>query len=458
MGRLFWKFFVSYWAALLVTVLGVTTALWLYQMAEQGRDLSLETGPRTSFVVGSAGATLRYGGPAALRALLEETSRRGDALVLAVDDAGQDLLGRPVSPDALDRARALAAPGRASEAVQRIRLGDGSSYLLYLPVAATPWPQRLLFRGGPPSPMVPLAAGLLASLIFGALLAWYVARPIRHLRAAFTSLSAGKLETRVGPLIGGRRDEVADLARDFDGMAQQLQKLMTAQRTLLHEVSHELRSPLARLQAAIGLARQSPEGLEATFERIEREAERLDELVGQLLTLSRLDASVDRGASEQLESCDLVDLVASIAADADFEAQATGRSVEFRATGEAVAVVRAELVCRAVENVVRNAVKYTSTGTVVEVMAGPSEAGRSFVVRVADRGPGVVEDELEAIFRPFHRSVEGPLGPGFGLGLAIARRAVITHGGTVLARNRDGGGLVVEIELPLVGQQPETRP
>lgn len=458
MGRLFWKFLFSYWAALLVAMLGVTIAFWLYQLAEQGRDLLLKTGPRTTLVVGSAAATLHNGGVEALRALLEERDRQEDALVLAVNDGGRDLLGRPVAPGALVRAREVAASGEDPGTARQVQAGDGTIYTLYIPVAAAPLPQWLLLPDGPPPPMVPLAAGLLASLVFGAFLAWYVARPIRYLRAAFASLSQGNLETRVGPLMGRRRDDVADLGRDFDRMAQQLQSLMAAQRFMLHEVSHELRSPLARLQAAIGLARQNPDELDGSFERVEREAERIDELVGQLLTLSRLETIVADPSGDRVECTDLMDLVASIVVDAHFEAQADDRAVVFESEGEAVAEVRAELIHRAVENVVRNAVRYTRPGSTVEVRAevsrgasntAPEVEGSAFVVRVADRGPGVAESELPSIFEPFSRGAEGQGGAGFGLGLAITRRAIEAHGGHVLAGNRTGGGLVIELVLPL---------
>jgi two-component system OmpR family sensor kinase len=447
MGRLFWKFFFSYWAALLLAVIGVGTSAWLYRLAERDPYLSLEGGPRAEFVVESAAATLRHGGLAALRALLEEWGRRGRVRLLVVDDRGRDLLGRPVPAETLDRARRLAEADDSSPAARRVRLAGGDSYLLFIPVEVEPL-QGILFHGPPPHPLVPLATGILASLVFGGLLAWYVARPIRHLREAFGALSQGRLETRVAPLMGRRRDEVADLGRDFDGMAQQLQSLITAQRSLLHDVSHELRSPLARLQAAVGLARQSPERLESSLERIEREAERLDELVGQLLTLSRLEARVAGDAWERWERIDLVDLVASIADDADFEARASGRRVVFAGEGELPVDARVELLHRAIENVVRNAVKYTGEGTAVEVSVAESPADTTAMVTVSDRGPGVGPEELEAIFQPFYRGGNGPPGPGSGLGLAITRRAVEAHGGRVGARRRAGGGLVIEIRIP----------
>ncbi len=448
MGRLFWKFFLSYWVALLLAVLGAGAATWLYGLAQQ--DLLLETGPRARFILHSASATLRHGGRPALRDLLEEWSRLGDVLLLAVGDDGRDLLGRPVPPAAVERARRMVASDQQPEEALRVRLASGESYTLFLPAESASLPSRMLgARGRPPSPLVPLATGMLASLVFGAVLAWYVARPIRHLRDAFAAVSLGRLETRVGPLMGRRRDEVADLGRDFDGMALRLQALITAQRSLLHDVSHELRSPLARLQAAIGLARQNPHRLESSLDRIEREAERVDELVGELLALSRLEALVADPSLERPERTDLVDLVASIAADADFEAQASGRFVAFSGEGQIPGEVRVELLHRAVENVVRNAIKFTAEGTTVEVGVAGSARGDEALVTVADRGPGVAPAELESIFEPFHRGSAAPAGPGFGLGLAIARRAVEAHGGHVGASNREGGGLLIEIRVPL---------
>jgi two-component system OmpR family sensor kinase len=330
-----------------------------------------------------------------------------------------------------------------------VSLPGGETYLLFLPTATLPPVERFLFGVRPAPPVVLFVTGAVVSLTFGALLAWYVARPIRHLRSAFASLSTGRFATRVAPLIGRRRDEVADLGRDFDRMAQQLQALTAAQRSLLHDVSHELRSPLARLQAAIGLARQDPQKLEASLERIENEAERLDALVGQLLTLSRLEATVGGGRLERAERVDLVDLVASVAADASYEAQASGRAVAFAGGGEISAEVRVELLHRAVENVVRNAIQHTAPGTTVEVSATRQASAAELLVTVADRGPGVAAAELETIFEPFYRGAQGQSGRGFGLGLAIARRAVEAHGGWVRATNRPGGGLVVEMSVPL---------
>jgi two-component system OmpR family sensor kinase len=332
---------------------------------------------------------------------------------------------------------------------RRVSQPDGQGWLLFVPLRAAPLWQQFLYAGRPLPARARLTGAIFASLVFGALLAWYFARPIRHLREAFAALSLGRLDTRVAPRMGRRRDEVADLGREFDGMAEQLQTLIAAQQSLLHDVSHELRSPLARLQAAIGLARQNPQKLGSSLERIESEAVRLDELVGHLLTLSRLGTRVSGESLGRSERIDLADLVGSIAEDARFEARASGRDVAFSAEAEVFAEVRVELLHRAVENVVRNAVKHTAAATTVEVDVRKSPSGHEAVVSVADRGPGVAETEMEAIFEPFYRGPEGQPGGGFGLGLAIARRAVEAHGGRVRARNRSDDGLVIEMSLPL---------
>lgn len=439
MGRLFWKFFFAFWLTLLIASVGVGTAVWLHRKTLEDRDRALAGGPRTLFLVGAAATTLRHGGVEALRALLEERNRQGDASVYVVDAAGQELFDRAVQPEALAQADRLAREDREPR-VARLETANQRQYLLFVPAEGEAAP-----HGPPPSPWAPISIGILSSLGFSALLAWYLSKPIRHLRGAFDAVAAGQLDTRIGPRMGQRRDEIADLGRDFDRMTQQLQILVGSQRRLLHDVSHELRSPLARLQAASGLARQQPEKLDASLDRIERESGRLDELVGELLTLSRLEAGVSGTPTEEV---DLVGLVRDVADDARFEAEASGRQVRFSGKGEFVVKARAELLHRAFENVIRNAVKFTREGTVVEVAVAIPAARDRMTVTVADGGPGVPESDLQTVFDPFFRSGTDAKTAGFGLGLAIARRAIEMHGGTIRAMNRDGGGLCVEVVLP----------
>lgn len=296
-----------------------------------------------------------------------------------------------------------------------------------------------------PLPVVPLLAALVASFAFAALLARYFSKPIRNLRAAFDAAAAGNLEVRASPAMGRRRDELADLGQDFDRMAGRLRDLMDGQRRLLHDVSHELRSPLARLQAAIGLARQQPARLEDTLQRIERESVRMDRLVGELLTLSRLEAGVTPAMDEEIP---VDELLADIVRDAGFEAEANGRSVACQITGEVAIRGNGELLLRAVENVVRNAIRHAPAGSEVRIEAGPAPAAGFLRLLVLDAGPGVPEGDLASIFEPFFRSGGAREGKGYGLGLAIARRVVEAHGGSISAENRREGGLRVEMRLP----------
>lgn len=311
------------------------------------------------------------------------------------------------------------------------------------------------FMGGPPPPddvgtfgfipLVPLISAIAAVLIIGPALAWYLSRPLRHLRWALRSAAEGRFDTRVQPLMDGRRDEIADLAQEFDNMASQLQQMTASRQVLFHDISHELRSPLSRLQAAIGLLRQDPSTAATMIDRIERESERLDFLIEELLTLHRLEAPAGL-ASERV---DVVELLHAIAEDADFEARTQlGRQVQIEALGQFVVLANGELLYRAFENVIRNAVKYTAPDSVVEIHAAVHPESGQLVTTVRDRGPGVPASMLQKIFEPFTR-VEGCESVrGVGLGLAIALRAMKLHGGHIEAHARDGGGLIVTLCLP----------
>ena len=461
MGRLFWKVFLAFWLALLVAGFGTGLAVRWYleatgdSMPPPGLDGRLVVGPFAESALATAAALLRAGGMPALASLANDGHVRGRGIgrVLAVDEAGRDVLGRPVPAASLAQARDRLRAADAAIGALRVRTPDGQRLILFVPPGRdgarsdrdrllTPGPQLDAphARPGPPGDgmrgamrrdpglrlsrqatnVIWVGVGVLVSLVFAAALAWYLARPIRHLRGAFEALASGRLDARVSAAIGARRDEIADLGHDFDAMA-------------------------ARLQASIGLARQDAGEREAMLERIERESQRLDALVGEVLTLARLEAGNDPGALTR-ESVALTDLVAPIAEDADFEARAAGLRVTLAVAAEPKVRADAQLLHRAIENVVRNAVRHSPAGSTVEIEVGEADAGADAIVRVADRGPGVAEDELEAIFEPFRRGAAAR-GEGFGLGLAIARRAVVSHGGTIRARRREGGGLVVEIRL-----------
>lgn len=316
--------------------------------------------------------------------------------------------------------------------------------------AGDDWPRS---PGPPPPPhsplppLLPLIAGSLVSLVFAALLAWYFARPIRNLGQAFESVAAGRLDTRIGPAMGRRHDELADLGSGFDSMAERLQGLVDRQRRLLHDVSHEMRSPLARVQAAVDLMRQQPERSLEFIERIERDTGRMDRLVGELLTLARLDAGIPGNISM---SVDLSALIRSIVEDAKLEAEPKRCRVEVSVTDRLVVRGNQDLIRRAIENVVRNALRHTPYGG--RIFIATRSARDRIDIEVADEGKGVAEADLKAIFEPFFRSVSEDAFSGYGLGLAITRSIVEAHGGEIHARNRSEGGLVVTIGLCTTGK------
>lgn len=461
MGRLFWKFFLCILLAQLAATIGVGAVFWLRDQARvQQAPRTIDTGPSAEFLIDSAAATLAHGGTAALRELVAGSSKY---TVFVLDEGGHDMLDRAVTQEMLEQARSLLTAGARHNVVRMLTAPDGAKYMVFVrsmrergPGGPPPGAKPLGGRGGPggppPSgryflPYFTMIGATIASLLFAALLAWYFSRPIRALRSAFEAASAGDLSPRFAIVNGVRGDELKDLGRDFDRMSARLRALMDAQRRLLHDVSHELRSPLARLQAAIGLAHQQPEKIGSTLERIERESVRMDKLVGELLTLSRLESPVALPVHEEVA---LMDLVEEIVADARFEAEQQHRQIEVR--GKALVNLRCapDLLWRALENVVRNAIKHSPEGgtVTIELSADINQAS----IAVLDRGPGVAPAELEAIFEPFYRSTTGAGNvDGHGLGLAIARRVIDAHAGTISAANREGGGLCVVITLPLAG-------
>jgi two-component system OmpR family sensor kinase len=450
MGRLFWKFFAFIWLAQLVGIVAIGSTFWFTELRfdRSLRDMDFGAGDR----VGAAAAILRVAGVAGFNNWVEWEP---GPTVFAVDESGHDVLDRSISPEMLARARDLQSnPGRPAS-VREVMDPERRRYWVFSLARAAPGlPPPYLrdhplgfrgaLRGRPPLP--PIIATLLASLGTAIALAWYVARPIRSLRTAFDAVAAGDLDVRVAPLIGSRQDELADLGRDFDRMADRLQESMTGQRRLLHDVSHEIRSPLARLQAATGLIRLKHGSQDSTVERIEEEIMRIDGLVADLLKLSRLEAGELGGPEEEV---DMVDLVREVIGDANFEAQALGRTVTWQEETPAIVWGRPEMLHGAIENVVRNALKHAPASDEVHIETSIDAKHARYTLRVLDRGPGVPAHELPRLFTPFFRATDARGTNGYGLGLAIARRSIEAHGGTIGASNRPEGGLAVVISLPM---------
>jgi two-component system OmpR family sensor kinase len=530
-GRLFWKFFLSILLAQLAATVGIGGALWFKNRNQSTQQVNLDTSPPAEMAINAAAATLEYGGVQALRHMLENMERHR---VYAVDEQEHELLGRKVTPAALQESRKRLKEDGKRRVVRQVLAQDGKRYLLFLPSgermrsldsetrpllagigngaamamkaasvlpddrrgpndegrrqpggermmpgdpgmpppnqARGPGPsggpdgpygpngpgmqddRRDMGGGGPwgprfqpLTPWVPLAAATLASLLFSVLLAWYFSRPIRALRQAFDAAAHGDLAPRFADASGKSGTELNDLGRDFDRMTARLRSLIDGQTRLLHDVSHELRSPLARLQAAIGLAHQQPEKWSASMERIERESVRMDKLVGELLTLARLEAGAIKASQEEISMAELLDQIAD---DARYEAASQQRTVVQEGDADVLVTGQADLLGRAIENVVRNAIKHSPEGGEVQLQLRTQPDARQLCIRVLDHGPGVSQADLETIFQPFFRSSNAGA-EGHGLGLAIAQHVIEAHGGSIKATNRAGGGLCVEIILPV---------
>nr|WP_113868823.1 ATP-binding protein [Brenneria salicis]NMN92637.1 two-component system OmpR family sensor kinase [Brenneria salicis ATCC 15712 = DSM 30166]RBP58931.1 two-component system OmpR family sensor kinase [Brenneria salicis ATCC 15712 = DSM 30166]RLM29656.1 histidine kinase [Brenneria salicis ATCC 15712 = DSM 30166] len=439
-GRLFWKILLGFWLTFII----ISQLLWLTFSFYGDRHRPLEevavmriANMQTEMVA----TALRQGGLSAVSEvmlLLPERERHYISVTLSPLPA----VATAPSPEFLRQ------DGRGDadvkEMIERLRGPDGEWYQIRYDVA------RLRGELRPPPPLVflnvpaPLVwiAGV-GGLLFSWLLAWNLARPLSQLRAGFGQVAQGDLAVRLFPLMRRRHDELSAVARDFDAMVERLDVLVSTREQLLHDVSHELRSPLARLQLAIGLARQNTDNTENSLLRIEREAARIDKMIGELLTLSRTQ---NTGVED--EYFDLLGLVSAVVNDARYEAQVPGVEILLQADENEDYTVKgnAELMRRAIDNVVRNALRFSEPARQVRVALEGDE--NEWTIRVSDQGPGVEKSKLSSIFDPFIR-IESPVsGKGYGLGLAIARKVVLAHGGSIDAENGEQGGLTIRLCVP----------
>jgi two-component system, OmpR family, sensor histidine kinase CpxA len=461
MKSLFLKIFLSFWAALALSlVLAILVTIVLRPPRRGIESQGLQTLAETVNAYQS-------GGERAAHEYLEQLWHTQHVRAFVFDPSGHELAGRTVPPWIEDVRRG--APPRAGSPRHRTWVDDlgpermirealtldGKRYTLIMELPPGPG----AFFGRNDIPGLGILIAVLSSGLICYLLARSLTSPVTRLRKAAQSLAAGDLTARAGAPIGGRRDELTELMRDFDRMAERIERLVDSQSRLVKDVSHELRSPLARLSVALGLARQkatleaSPE-LESSLNRIEVETDRLNQLIQRLLTISRLESGTDRLSKIKFS---LRELVNEVAYDAEFETLARGCHVTETADDGDEFLVEADpdLLRSAVENVVRNATRYTAEGTTVEVRLERQRAADGadeVIVRVLDSGPGVPDEALPKIFEPFYRidDARNRQTGGAGLGLSIADRAIRLHGGQLRASNRKGGGLEVEIRIPAI--------
>ncbi|MBE5202495.1 HAMP domain-containing protein [Pectobacterium sp. FL60-S17] len=447
-GRLFWKILLGFWLTFLV----MSQLLWLSFSLYGERHKPLEeivVSRIATMQTELVAAALQHGGLGELNDVMSLLPQKEQKYISVTASplplSEQELVSAPQNA-LLDEAFAPEKRGaqRATVVIKQISGPTGKWYQIRYDA------ERLRSEFRPPRPIeflnVPVPFVIIAGvggLLFSSVLAWSLARPLSQIRAGFDQVAQGDLNVRLLPVMHKRHDEISDVARDFDSMVERLDSLASAREQLLHDVSHELRSPLARLQLAIGLIRQNTDNIESSLQRIEREALLMDKMIGELLTLSRTEHS---GIEEAY--FDLLGLVTAVVNDTRYEAQVTGVEILLTADEKEDYTIKgnAELMRRAVDNVMRNALRFSAPTQQVSVSLIGNE--QEWMIQVADQGPGVEKSKLSSIFDPFIR-VDSPLsGKGYGLGLAIARKVVLAHGGHIEAENGEQCGLVIRLCVP----------
>lgn len=470
MRSLFCKIFLSF---LLITLLASLTTVMISYLAQIGpygelkkrvERRQIQALTHSLSITGLAAVKiLENGGKGALIAYLQEVEKQHHGQIFLLQGDSSSFSNRSLPQPTVD----LALSSSKSHAIQHniseteilvafpLLTHDGQEMTLVGSTARMVRPdvfvddkvtkgwQRILFlrhRLGLPVIVMILIAGIGCYLLAHSLTA-----PIRDLRKASQQMSKGDYSARV-KLLNRRRDEITDLGRDFNTMAERTQSLLTSQKRLLRDISHELRSPLTRQNLAVELARQRFSDAEPYLARIEKESGRLSELIDQLLILTRLEGNMDNSAKEAVE---LHSLLSSIVRDADFEIANQDKSIEIRNLDTVTVSGSMEMLGRALENVIRNGLRYTATGSAVQITLSKSTDFVTILVR--DYGPGVPQENIEQIFKPFFRVAEARErdSGGTGIGLAIAKQAISMHGGSIIAKNAKKGGLVIEIQLPL---------
>jgi two-component system sensor histidine kinase CpxA len=486
MHSLFVRIFVLFWIAMAIIVAG-SIAVTFTVAAREYESREFQRRPAIAI---EASEVLAKGGVGALRTWLRANSHTmTDRDLYIIGPHGEDILGRALSenaarrlqffresmsdaepggappdheppgpgpprggPPGADPAGAGPGPGelssrpprnfRPQRVLPQIVAPDGTAYTVLLV------PRRPSIFGALSLPGI--SARILGiALVVSAFASWWLAQhlsaPIRRMQEGARALAGERLDVRVSAGLDGRKDEVAVLAREFDAMADRLRANRSALTRLLGDISHELRSPLARMRLALGLARQPAADTARQLDRMEREIERLDVLISQVLKLARLNGT---NMPVEREPFDVDEMIDEVVRDAAFEGTAKGCKVATIGSAHSVVSGNRELLRSAIENVLRNAVRYSPQGAPVEVAVERSAAGITISVR--DRGPGVPAGELERIFEPFYRVAESrdrDTG-GEGIGLAITSQVMKAHGGTARADNRAGGGFEVQLNLP----------
>ncbi len=448
---LFLKIFLWFWLAMALIVGAITLVSWSTRNAPLAMQFRMLMGEAIAESSQTAVQIYENQGLDGLEEFLERKSNRQRINSAGLFDKNRKLIAGDLRVaqinDLFDLTLKSDKPQfkRFSDrtySANRVVLDDGEIYIYAVELKRFRPPTFFTTRF-----ILQLISVILIGGLFCYFLARYLTSPLAKLSRATHKIAEGNFETRVADKVGKRRDEVGNLAKDFDEMAERIENLIDSEKRLTQDISHELRSPLARMNVALELAKAktSPES-EKLINRIETESDRLNDLIGQLLTLSKLETG-----SQDFEKMEvnLTKLIEDIVSDANYEAKAKNKTVNLEQNGEVKILGNEMLLRSAIENVLRNAVRYTKEGT--EVKISIEEHERNAQINIRDHGEGVPEVDLEKLFKPFYRVQEARdrKSGGIGLGLAIAERAVDNHQGTIEAENTKEG-LLVKINLPIL--------
>jgi two-component system sensor histidine kinase CpxA len=453
MRHLFLKIFLWFWATAIVTGISLLLA-WVLQPASVPSRWHAGFEDTARYFGTAAVGAFEQGGPPAASEYIHRLSEDAHIHACLFDEAGHPLAGefcpefeamaahvaRGEPPDS-DMQRGLA------RMADRIKSSDGRAYIYASELLAGP---RAMVGERPGTLPLHIVVALLVSGAVCYFLTLYLTAPILRLRSVAQQIAAGEFSVRADPSMELRKDELGDLVHDFNRMADKTEHLISSQRQLLYDVSHELRSPLARMNVALDLLRGRVHG-DPALERIGIDLQRLNEMIGRLLTVAKLEATSTLQTPVQV---DLSELVSSVVSDADFEAQERGSRVDIVQAADLAVQGDPNLLRSAIDNVLRNAVRFSRIGTTIEVALRSNRvtSADEAIISIRDHGPGVPEQELANIFRPFYRVTDARSrdSGGVGLGLAITERVVRLHGGRILAMNDPNGGLRVEMTFPRV--------
>lgn len=454
--KLFQRIFATFCAVIICAIFVASFSFWLVQntLAENQfkQRRTIETALMNSMIT-----AFRSRGDSGAREILTEwkDSPVSNAVFVILGDDRKDILDRSIDRKTVERAHAFAVNNPNSDLAHIEYDRFGEEYLFFIrgwdSRQAQRQPSPLFIPGLPLAPIwhefIILSFIILVGLLMAYILANNITKPIRILGRGMNRVANGDLETRISQQMDNRDDELSNLAKQFDKMAEKLQKLVAKERHLLHHVSHEMRSPLARMQAIVGLIQAQPQKQEQYLKRLEGELTRMDTLVGELLTLSRLETSNIPLETDMLKLLPfLTNLVEDSQSIATKNKQTVSLHIDPKVPEQAAVCANESYLYRAFDNVIRNAMNYSPEGSIIRVNIGQDH--RNWLIDVTDNGPGVDENQLPHIFTAFYRADSSASKPGTGLGLALTKHIVGQHCGKIIAENVQPNGLRMRFILP----------